>query len=211
MDIYHVDYLAVSGRSWVHRLPAGVKLIALACLAATVLALHALPVSTAVLGAVLLLAASARLPFRTVMALTCYPLVFLLLIVLSMEHLTVYAVVPLAMRVLAITASVILLLLTTSYPAIFAALGRVVPGGLVTALFFTYRALFILSTCILNVQTALHLRGGMHWRHPMASLRNLGMALAHVLVHAIEISQRMAENLTVRGFNNHIYSLGRPS
>jgi hypothetical protein len=28
-------------------------------------------------------------------------------------------------------------------------------------------------------------------------------------VHAIEISQRMADSLTIRGFHNRIYTLGR--
>ncbi|MHB9131407.1 MAG: energy-coupling factor transporter transmembrane component T family protein [Armatimonadota bacterium] len=209
MDLYYVDYLAVSGRSWLHRLPAGVKLISLLVIIAGVLALHTLPVYVAVLGGVLLFAVSARLPLRTYLALSSYPLVFLLIMFFSADQLTVRSVLTLAVRVLALTASVVLVLLTTSYPAIFAVLGRVLPSGLVAALFFTYRALFILSTCLINVKTALHLRGGMNWRHPMVSLKNLGNGLAHVLIHAIEMSQRVAESLVVRGFNNRIYSLGR--
>ena len=209
MDIYYLDYLAVSGRSWLHRLPAQVKLIALACIIGLVLAVHLLPISAAVLVGMLLLAVSARLPLRTYIALTCYPLVFLIILFISMEHVTVFSVLPLVTRVLAITASVILVLLTTSYPAIFGALGHVLPGGLVTALFFTYRSLFILGASITNAQVALHLRGGISWRRPITSLKNYGAALAHVLIYAIELSQRMAENLTVRGFNNRIYHIGR--
>ena len=207
MDIYSVDYLAVSGHSWLHRLPARVKLIALAIIIAVVLAMHLLVVSAAVLAGMLLLAVSARLPLRIVIALICYPLVFIVLLVLSLQHATVWMLVPLVTRVLALTASVILVLLTTSYPAIFNALGHVLPGGFVTALFFTYRSLFIIGGSIANVQTALHLRGGISWRRPITSLKNYGAALAHVLIYAIELSQRVAENLTVRGFQNRIYSL----
>ena len=204
-----MDYLAVSGQSWLHRLPAGVKLLALAGVLAVVLSIHSLPLYAGVLAVVLLLAASARLPLLTLIALTLYPLVFLAMLMISIEHLTVLSAATLAMRVLASTASIILVLLTTSYPAIFGALGRVLPAGFVAALFFTYRALFIINSIIINTRVAFHLRGGLSYRHPLASLKNLGTALAHVLVHAIETSQRMAENLTVRGFQSRVYYLGR--
>lgn len=209
MDLYAIDYLAVSGRSWLHRLPAGIKLILLALIIAVLLVFQTLPVALAALGAVLLLALSARVRLRTLFPLALYPLIFLLVLFFSVQHLTLLIVLNTVARVLAITMSIVLVLLTTSFPALFGALGRVLPGSLVTALFFTYRAIFILSTSFVNMQTALHLRGGINWRHPRASLRNLGMALAHVLVHAIEMSQRMAEVLTVRGFQNRIYALGR--
>ena len=209
MNLYYLDYLAVSGRSWLHHVPAWVKLLTLLIIIGVVLTLQRWPLSAVVLAGMLALAISARLPLRTFIALTVYPLIFLLLLFLSVKHLTVGTAIPLLLRVLAITASVILVLLTTSYPAIFKALGRVLPGELVTTLFFTYRALFILSTSFDNARTALHLRGGIDWLHPVNTLKNLGTALAHVLVHAIELSQRMAENLVVRGFQNRIYHLGR--
>lgn len=205
MDLYYLDYLAISGRSWLHRTPAGGKLVALALLIVVVLTVRSLMVSATVLATLLLLAVSARLPLRVYLGLTLYPLVFLAIIFLSMDGLTLLGGLTLAARVLAITAGVILVLLSTGYPAIFAALGRVLPGGLVAALFFTYRALFILSDSITHAHTALHLRGGISARRPLASIRNMGAVLAHVLVHAVETSQRMAENMTVRGFKERIY------
>lgn len=208
MDLYAIDYSAVSGRSWLHRVPPAVKLIAVGLLIGLVLALRHLPVSATVLGCIVVLAVSARVSMRAFVPLTLYPLMFLLVIFISMDGLTLSFALALSTRVLAITASVILLILTTSFPAIFGTLGRVLPQGLVTAMFFTYRALFILSTSIANVQTALHLRGGISWRHPFLSVSNFGTALAHVLVHAVETSQRMAENLTVRGFTDRIYYEG---
>lgn len=209
MDLYEIDRIAVAGRSWVHRLSATVKLLALLAIIITVLAIPSLPLHAAIALGVLLLAVSARVPMPTMLGLTGYPLLFLAVIFISIEQLTVMMVVVMTVRVLAITASVILLILTTSFPALFGALGRVLPDAFVAALFFTYRAFFILSTCIINVRTAIHLRGGMSWRRPLRSLTTLGRALAHVLGHAIETSQRVAENLTVRGYNNRIYYLGR--
>jgi len=209
MNIHDIDRVSVMGRSWLHRLPAWTKLLALAAVIALVLIIPALSLHAAVLLAMLALAATARLPMGMMLGLTAYPLIFLALIGLSIEGLTPGMALALSARVLALTAAVVLLLLTTSYPAIFAALGRVLPAPLVAALFFTYRSLFILSVCLANVRTALHLRGGMHWRHPYRAIRNLGLGLGHWLVHAIEISQRMADSLTVRGFQNRIYTPGR--
>lgn len=211
MDLYYIDYISVSGNSWLHRLAAGIKLLALIAIISVALSIHSLPLHIAIFAAMLLLAFSARLPMGTMLGMTLYPLIFLLIIFLSIEHLTFAAGLALTMRVLAITASVILVLLTTSYPAIFGILSRVLPGALVAALFFTYRSLFIISKSINNARLVFHLRGGVSWRHPIKSLQNMGAALAHVLVHAIEMSQRMAESLTVRGYNNRIYYLGRKS
>jgi biotin transport system permease protein len=209
MNLYQIDYIAVSGVSPLHRLPAGVKLCVVGLLIAALLLWQAWPVAAAAFGVLLLLAVAAQVPLRSLLALVTYPLVFLAILLLSVRHLSLLAALPLVLRVLAITTAVVLLLLTTTYPAIFSALGRVLPRSMVTALFFTYRALFILNTSLDNARTALHLRGGVSWRHPAASLRNLGTALAHVLVDAIELSQRMAENLTIRGFDNRIYTLER--
>jgi biotin transport system permease protein len=211
VDLYYLDYLAVAGHSWLHRVPAVIKLLALAALLGVVLSLPLLTVSAGVFVGVLLLAMSARLPMLTVLTLAAYPLIFLVLLFLSIERPSWLMLLGMALRVVAITASVIVVLLTTSYPAIFSILGRVLPAPLVAALFFTYRALFILSVSLTNVRTALHLRGGVNWRRPRASLINIGTALAHLLVHAIEMSQRMADSLIVRGFHNRIYTLGRMS
>lgn len=206
MNIYLIDQIAVTGKSWLHRLPAWSKLLALVAIIAVALAMPRIPVLTGLLALVLVLALSARLPFAVLLPLTLYPVLFLAILFFSVRDLTLAAGLVVGLRVLAITASVIVLLLTTSYPAIFDALGHVLPAVLVAALFFTYRSLFILATSFTDLRTAMHLRGGVSWRHPIKTLRNLGMALAHLLVHAIETSERVADSLRIRGFRNRIYS-----
>ena len=208
MHLYEIDRAAVSGTGPLHRLPAGVKLLLLAVLIALLLSVRSLPLHAGVLLGLLLLALLARVPLVLMLELTAYPLIFLAIIFFSIDGLTLPAALGLAARVLAITAAVILLLLTTSFPALFAALGRVLPGALVAALFFTYRALFILAVSLANIRTALRLRGGLDWRHPLRSLTNLGKALGHLLVDVVEMSQRMADGLTLRGFQHRIYSSG---
>ena len=208
MDLYAIDYVSVSGRSWLHRLPAGAKMVALVLLLAVLLPTRVATVPAAALAGLVLLAWSARIPMRLFLLLMLYPLLFLAVLMASLSAVSAPAVMLVMARVLAITAAVVLFLLTTSFPALFALLGRVLPGFLVAALFFTYRSLFLIARGVANVRTALHLRGGVDWRHPIASLRNLGMALGHLLVHVIDSAERMADSLRVRGFANRIYFLG---
>ncbi len=208
MDLYYIDYVSVSGRSWLHRASPALKMLALVAVIALLLWLQYALLDLAMVVLVVLLARSARLPVRIFLPLMLYPVVFLFILFISVNSLPLDAGLMLGFRVLAITGSVVLFLMTTSFPAIFGTLNRVLPGALVAALFFTYRAIFIISDGIVNVRTALHLRGGTNWKHPIAALRYYGMALGHLMVHAIDTSERMGDSLKVRGFANRIYYLG---
>lgn len=208
MDLYYIDFISVNTRSWLHRLPAAVKMLALLLLIGTLITLELVPLDALLLLGVVMVAVTAHVPMKLFLALSLYPVVFLILLYLSIGDLTLAAGLLLALRILTINAAVVTFLLSTSYPAIFGTLSRVLPGFLVAALFFSYRSLFVISSSINDIRTALHLRGGLSWRHPARSLRHLGMALGHVLVHSIDASERMADGLMVRGFKNRIYYLG---
>jgi energy-coupling factor transporter transmembrane protein EcfT len=207
MDLYYIDYISVSGRSWLHRLHPAVKMAALVAIIAVLLSLRYALLDLAMAVLVVILALTACLPMRIYLPLMLYPLVFLLVLFISVNGLPLSAALMLGFRVLAITGSVVLFLMTTSFPAIFGTLSRVLPGPLVAALFFTYRALFIISDGISDVRTALHLRGGIDWKRPGFTLNHLGSALGHFMVHTIDTSQRMGDSLRVRGFANRVYYL----
>jgi len=208
MDLYYIDFISVSGRSWLHRVSPAAKMSALIIVVVVLLWLRYAVFDLAAALVVIVLALTARLPMRIYLPLMLYPVLFLLILFVSVNGLPLDAALMIGFRVLAITGSVVLFLMTTSFPAIFGTLGRVLPSTLVAALFFTYRAIFIISDGIVNTRTALHLRGGTDWRHPVSTLRHFGMALGHFLVHAIDMSGRMGDGLRVRGFANRIYYLG---
>lgn len=208
MDLYYIDYVSVSNRSWLHRLPVAVKMPALVVIIAVLLWLRYALLDAVLVGLVLVLALTARVPMKIFLPLMLYPVVFLLVLFLSVNGLRLSAILLIGFRAFAIAGSVVLFLLTTSFPAIFGALSRVLPGPLVAALFFTYRALFIISDSITNVRTGLHLRGGIDWKRPIFSVHNFGMILGHLLVDSIDTSERMADGLRIRGFQNRIYHLG---
>jgi energy-coupling factor transporter transmembrane protein EcfT len=205
MDLYFIDYISVCGESWLHRIPAAAKMIAAAIGLILLLSCKSPLITTAAVMAMIGLALSARLPMKVFLSLMCYPLIFLAIIAISVHGLSLHAAILLITRVLAITGMIVLLLLTTSFPAIFATLGRILPGFLVAALFFTYRSLFVIYDSLANTRAAMHLRGGFDSKKPVESIKNFGAALGHFLVDSIESSQRMAESLQLRGFANKIY------
>lgn len=207
MDLYIIDYISVSGRSPLHRAPAGVKMIALAAIIALLLVSKSSQLNASIALAAIIIALACRIPLRVLVPLMLYPTVFLVMLFLSVRGLTVPVVMMLGTRVVAIAGSVVLFILTTGFPAVFGTLGRVLPGFLVAALFFTYRAIFVIADSMNDVRIAMHLRGGIDRKHPMSTIRCFGMAMGHFLVHSIERSQRMAESLEIRGFANRIYYL----
>ncbi|MHB0999594.1 MAG: energy-coupling factor transporter transmembrane component T family protein [Armatimonadota bacterium] len=208
MDLRYIDYVSVSHRSWLHRIPAVVKMLMAALVIFTLLWFESLPLEIGITTALIIIAVSAGLPMKIFLPLVLYPILFLVIIFVSTEHLTLNAVLMLVFRVFAITAAIILLFLSTSYPAIFGILGRFLPGFIVAALFFSYRSIFIISDSIADIRIVMHLKGGIDWRHPISTMRNLGTATGHFLAHSIDSSQRIADGLTLRGFSNRIYYLG---
>jgi len=57
--------------------------------------------------------------------------------------------------------AMVLLIGTTSYPQLFAVLGRVLPRVVADALLMTYRTFFMLLEAMDHLITALRLRGGL--------------------------------------------------
>ena len=210
MDLYRIDHIAVSGRGWLNHTPASLKLAALVLTIGALLWLRTVVPAACLLAGLLVVALTARLPMRIVAVLTLYPLIFLLVLFLSVRGLTLAAALLITVRVLAITCSVVVLVLSTPYPAVFGVLSRFLPRFLVAALFFTYRSLFAISDSLHNIRTALHVRGAVDWRRPVATLRQVGMALGHLMVNSIDASERMADALAVRGFANRIHHLDQP-
>jgi energy-coupling factor transporter transmembrane protein EcfT len=112
------------------------------------------------------------------------------------------------LKVLSGSTGVVFLLATTPYPSIFHLLGKVLPSLFVTALFLTYRSIFILLKVLEETQEALYLRGGFQWRHPWRSLINISNAFGHLIIKGIDASEKMYESMVIRGFKNKIHYRG---
>jgi cobalt/nickel transport system ATP-binding protein len=103
----------------------------------------------------------------------------------------------------------VLLIATTPYPDVFAALGKLLPRLVADALFVTYRALFLLLEELGHALTVLRLRGGLRPDRPVASSRNVARTLGMLLVRSIDLSERLYQVLQVRGYRGRITATSR--
>lgn len=204
MFFEELDYWATTGRGWLHRLPASVKV---AWLGGVVLALvfvtHFL-FYAALYALLVIFLLTSRLPARRLLPASAYPLAFLAVVFLSVRGLDLSAILYFAVRVLAVTLTVLLLVASTPLPRLLAAM-RFLPKFLVAGLFLSYRAIFILAAVARDVRTAYRLRGAPGWRRPRTFLANTGRAAGYVVLAAWERSENAAAALKVRGFDGRLH------
>ena len=206
MQLSYLDYSAVEGKSRLHRLPPSVKVIGLGATLLGVVTLRGIPEFLLLYGFLLALFFLSRVPFK-LFSLTLYPLLFAVLFIF-ISGFQIHFILLVFFKVLCGSTGVVLLLATTPYPSIFRILGRVLPSLLVTALFLTYRSIFILLNVLEETQHALYLRGGFQWRHPWRSLTNVANAFGHLIIKGMDASEKMYEAMLMRGFEHKIHYRG---
>jgi len=206
IQLSYLDYSAVEGKSWLHRLSTKVKILGIFFALLCVVLLRSLPGLSLLYGVLLFLFFVSRVP-RRIFSLTLYPLIFAILFIF-ISGFQFYFISLVFLKVLSGSTGMVLLLATTPYPSIFRVLGEFLPSLFVTALFLTYRSIFILLTVFEETQHALHLRGGFQWRHPWRSLINISNAFGHLIIKGIDASESMYEAMVLRGFKNKIHYRG---
>lgn len=206
IQLSYLDYLAIEGRSFLHRLSPKAKIIGMGMVLFGIVTLRSLPGLFLLYAILLALFFLSRVPLN-IFPLTLYPLIFAFLFIF-ISGFEIYFLLFIFLKVLSGSTGVILLLATTPYPSIFRVLGRFLPSVFVTALFLTYRSIFILLKVFEETQHALYLRGGFQWRHPWRSLVNISNAFGHLIIKGIDASEKMYETMLLRGFKNRIHYRG---
>ena len=206
IQLSYLDYLAVEGKSWLHHLSPKLKIIGMGLVLLGIVTLRNLSGLILLYTILLTLFFISRIPLR-IFSLTLYPLIFAILFIF-ISGFQILFILLIFLKVLCGSTGVVLLLATTPYPSIFRVLGRVLPSIFVTALFLTYRSIFILLNVLEETQHALYLRGGFQWRHPWRSLNNISNAFGHLIIKGIDASERMYESMVLRGFTNKIHYRG---
>jgi len=206
IQLSYLDFSAVEGKSWLHRRSPATKMVGMG------LVLLGLILLRTIMGLFLLylgllgLFSLSRVPLK-IFFLTFYPLVFAVLFIF-LSGFQIYFILLVFLKVLCGSTGVVLLLSTTPYPLVFRVLGTLLPPLFVTALFLTYRSVFILLKVLEETEHALHLRGGLQWKHPWRSLTNISNAFGHLLIKGIDNSEKMYEAMLLRGFKNKIHYRG---
>jgi cobalt/nickel transport system permease protein len=206
IQLSYLDYLAVEGKSRLHRLSPKIKIVGMGVVLLFIVAMRNLPGFFLLYALLLALFFASRIPMK-IFSLTFYPLIFAVLFIF-ISGFQIGFILLIFLKVLCGSTGVVLLLATTPYPSIFRILGKVLPSLFVTALFLTYRSIFILLNILEETQNALYLRGGLQWRHPWRSLNNISNAFGHLIIKGIDASEKMYESMLIRGFKNKIHYRG---
>jgi cobalt/nickel transport system permease protein len=206
IQLSYLDYIALERKSFLHRLSPILKMIGMAFVLLGIVTLRNLPGFLLLYGILLALFFISRIPIK-IFFLTFYPLIFAVLFIF-ISGFQIHFILLVFLKVLCGSTGVVLLLATTPYPSIFSVMGRVLPSSFVTALFLTYRSIFILLNILEETQQALYLRGGFQWRHPWRSLINISNAFGHLIIKGIDASEKMYESMVLRGFKNKIHYRG---
>lgn len=207
IQLSYLDYIAVEGKSFLHHLSPPPKVIGMVLVLLGIIMLRNLPGLFSLYGILLVLFFLSRTPVK-IFPLTFTPLIFAVLFIF-ISGFQLHFILLIFLKVLCGSTGVVLLLATTPYPSVFSMLGRVLPSSFVTALFLTYRSIFILLNIFEETQQALYLRGGFQWRHPWRSLINISNAFGHLIITGIDASEKMYESMIFRGFKNRIYYRGK--
>jgi cobalt/nickel transport system permease protein len=206
IQLSYLDYLAIEGKSFLHRVSPKVKIIGMVIVLSGIVTLRNLPGLFLLYAILLALFFISKVPLK-IFSLTLCPLICAVLFIF-ISGFQLHFIILIFLKVLSGSTGVVLLLATTPYPSIFHLLGKVLPSLFVTALFLTYRSIFILLNIFEETQQALYLRGGFQWRHPWRSLINISNAFGHLIIKGIDASEKMYESMVLRGFKNKIYYRG---
>ncbi|NWG03883.1 MAG: hypothetical protein HXY44_13615 [Syntrophaceae bacterium] len=207
IQLSYLDYIAVEGKRFLHRFSPTLKIIGMVLVLLGIVTLRSLPGLLLLYGTLVALFFITRIPIK-IFSLTFYPLIFAVLFIF-ISGFQIHFLLLIFLKVLCGSTGVVLLLATTPYPMIFSVLGRILPDSFVTALFLTYRSVFILLNILEETQHALYLRGGFQWRHPWRSLINISNAFGHLMIKGIDASEKMYESMLLRGFKNKIFYRGK--
>ena len=157
IQLSYLDYSAVEGKSFLHRLSPKLKIIGMTFVLLGLVTLGNILGLLLLYGVLLALFFISRIPTK-IFSLTLYPLIFTILFIF-ISGFQIHFILLVFLKVLCGSTGVVLLLATTPYPSIFSVLGRVLPSSFVTALFLTYRSIFILLNILEETRHALYFRG----------------------------------------------------
>jgi len=199
IDVARIDYWAANGSGPLHRASVSAKLVFLLLIvAAAVAARDPFPLAVGYLVLVVI-AATAGLPWLTLLALSLPAAVFSVLYAISLRGgAALFAVFILKAVTPAYAAG--MMIVTTPYPRIFSFLSTVLPEILASGLFMTYRTLFILMDMMDNFGASIRLRGGFTPGSIAKNGANIARGLAGLLLRAVERSSHLYAVMSVRGY-----------
>lgn len=204
MRIVDIDYYAMYGNSWLNRISARYKLLAIFLVLACVVLIKNYIIISAIYAFLFLIVLVSGVPRIKVLLMSLYPLLFMFLFLFSIKNLSYQLALLLLFKVLSSSTSFVLLIMTTTYIEIFSKLERFLPSFLVNVLFLTYRSIFILWSTLENIRLSMYIRGNPQFSRPIYSLKIIANAAGNLIIKAMESSEKMNNSMQLRGYSNNL-------
>jgi cobalt/nickel transport system permease protein len=204
MKLAEIDYISNSNASLFHEMNAAAKMLFTAAVLTAVIISSEWTklVFLIILMAILFIAA--KIPMKVVLHLALYAIIFSSLFALISARQSLYLGLVVVLKALGAALSTIWLITTTSYVDIFSVFSLFMPKILVDVFIFTYRSFFILMEKMEMLFKNIRLRGGYHPLKLMMNLKNIASIVGIFIIHAFEMSERMYQIYSLRGYNGSI-------
>ncbi len=203
MNISDIDYVAIYGNSKFHNITSSAKVIFTCLVLTSIIISQSLIVQIALLGLLLSLYKVANLSLR-IARLAIYPAIFAIIFAVLVSRQGLDYSLYIMLKAVNAALTMILLITTTPYVEVFAVMSKVLPDLLVDVFFMTYRSFFILLDRINSLLKAVKVKGGYHPLRVFLNIRTIAAVLGTLILHALDMSERMYKILELRGYSGKI-------
>ncbi|TCK97772.1 cobalt/nickel transport system permease protein [Natranaerovirga hydrolytica] len=205
MHIADIDYISTHGRSFFHKARPISKVIFSVCLLTALIVSNELFFICGILAMMFVFTFMTKISLKLVCHLLLYPLFFSSIFAVIMMGQSINEVMVIIFRAISIAYVLIFLIMTTSYVELFGFFSIFMPALLIDVLIFTYRSFFILLESMTQLFKSIRLRGGYHPLKLITNLKNMASMIGILIIHSIDMSERMYHIYALRGYNGAIH------
>ncbi|MDK2800181.1 MAG: cobalt/nickel transport system permease protein [Clostridiales bacterium] len=209
MDIAYIDQLANNGKGYLHKASVISKILLTVSLMVSVVVSNRLIQLLFIFLLLILLNIFNRLPLAKILHFAAYPAFFSLVFAMTRFMYSVEAGFIVILKAVDAAITMILLITTTPYPEIFSFLRLFLPKVVVDGMFFTYRIFFILLEKLQKTLVIIKLRGGFKPSNLLFNVKNLAGVIGVLFIHAFDMSERMYNIYSLRGYEGKILQENR--
>lgn len=204
MDIGTLDYYANFGSSFIHKATAGFKVVFAFSLIASIIVTKSIIILASIYILLLGLVLLSGVPALKVVLLALYPGIFALVFAFASWNGNWMFSLLIILKAVSASLCMVLIIVTTSYPKVFATLKPLMPRLIFDAFLLTYRSIILLMELLSNLSSALSVRGGFDAPRYMRRLKNLSSGIALLVIRGFDLSHNYYGVLDIRGYEGKI-------
>lgn len=204
MDIGTLDYYANFGSSFIHKASAGFKVVFAVSLIASIIVTKSIIILASIYVLLLGFVMLSGVPALKVILLASYPGIFAMVFAFASWNGSWMFSLLIILKAISASLCMVFIIVTTSYPKVFATLKPLMPRLIFDAFLLTYRSIILLMGLLSDLFSALSIRGGFHTPSYFRKLKNLSSGLALLIIRGFDLSHNFYGVLNIRGYDGKI-------